>query len=41
MTEICGKDDNHPHNSRARNKQNVLCDGKSIWDVIKKSPDFK
>ncbi|GBM89340.1 Calcium-activated chloride channel regulator 3A-1 [Araneus ventricosus] len=40
MEHICGKD-GRPHNSTARNKQNALCNGRSIWDVVKSSEDFK
>ncbi|CAL1297328.1 unnamed protein product [Larinioides sclopetarius] len=40
MEHICGKD-GRPHHSTARNKQNALCNGRSIWDVIKSSKDFK
>ncbi|CAL1297327.1 unnamed protein product [Larinioides sclopetarius] len=40
MEHICGKD-GRPHHSTARNKQNALCNGRSIWDVIKSSEDFK
>ncbi|GBN67307.1 hypothetical protein AVEN_108095-1 [Araneus ventricosus] len=40
MEHICGKDD-HPHHNTSRNKQNALCNGRSIWDVVKQSDDFK
>ncbi|XP_055931789.1 calcium-activated chloride channel regulator 2-like isoform X1 [Argiope bruennichi] len=40
MEHICGKD-GHPHHSTARNKQNALCNGQSIWDVIKLSKDLE
>ncbi|GBM59045.1 hypothetical protein AVEN_7424-1 [Araneus ventricosus] len=40
MEHICGKD-GRPHHSTARNKQNALYNGGSIWDVVKKSDDFK
>lgn len=32
--------DSETHNRRAPNKQNQFCNYKSIWEVIRKSPDF-
>lgn len=37
VTEFC---DEHNHNVYAQNKQNALCDHKSVWQVIRESPDF-
>lgn len=40
MLHVCGRDPDHPHNNRSPNKQNALCRGKSIWDIVSKSKDF-
>ncbi|PRD34810.1 UNVERIFIED_CONTAM: hypothetical protein NCL1_13499 [Trichonephila clavipes] len=39
MEHICGEQ-NHTHKENTRSKHNTLCNGASIWDVLKKSPDF-
>ena len=37
MVQFC---DSTNHNRAAPNKQNRLCDSRSVWDVIQQSPDF-
>eukprot|EP00058_Branchiostoma_floridae_P006234 XP_002591722.1 hypothetical protein BRAFLDRAFT_80817 [Branchiostoma floridae] len=34
-------DGNHAHNADAPNKQNRVCDGRSTWDVVTSTEDFK
>lgn len=38
VTEFC---DQHNHNVHAQNKQNALCSHKSVWQVIRESPDYE
>lgn len=40
VVHLCD-DQDHIHNSEAPNKQNSLCNGRSIWNVMKDHPDFK
>ncbi|CAL8110213.1 unnamed protein product [Orchesella dallaii] len=37
VTDFC---DEHNHDKYAANKQNALCDHKSIWEVIRETPDY-
>ncbi|PIK51796.1 putative epithelial chloride channel protein-like [Apostichopus japonicus] len=39
-SEYVGSWEGGLHNSEAPNKQNKLCDGKSIWEVMREHPDF-
>lgn len=38
---FCDGSSRHPHNARAPNKHNTLCNGRSAWDVIEANSDFK
>ncbi|KAG8191063.1 hypothetical protein JTE90_008377 [Oedothorax gibbosus] len=38
MMYVCGKE--HNHLDSTPNKQNVLCSGQSIWEILEKSGDF-
>ncbi|XP_035223916.1 calcium-activated chloride channel regulator 1-like isoform X6 [Stegodyphus dumicola] len=40
VSKICG-DENHPYNSRAPNKQNTLCNGRSSNEIVQLSSDFQ
>ncbi|XP_054706112.1 calcium-activated chloride channel regulator 1-like isoform X2 [Uloborus diversus] len=39
IEHICG-DGGHKHDDTSSNKQNILCRGKSIWDILRSSSDF-
>ncbi|KAK7066240.1 hypothetical protein SK128_007995 [Halocaridina rubra] len=38
VTELC---DEGTHNREAPTRHNLLCDGKSVWEVMRASPDFQ
>ncbi|KAK4326462.1 hypothetical protein Pmani_002988 [Petrolisthes manimaculis] len=42
ITEFCdtSEDGNDDHDPLAPNKHNLMCDGRSVWSVIKEHPDF-
>ncbi|XP_076347840.1 calcium-activated chloride channel regulator 1-like isoform X2 [Tachypleus tridentatus] len=41
ITRFCSKDKAFLHNRNALTKQNILCNGRSTWEVISSSQDFK
>lgn len=41
MQHVCGKDPEHKHSSRSRNKHNSLCRGKSVWEVLETFSEFR
>ena len=40
VTEFCDDDEDNMHNTEIPSKQNLYCDGKSIWRVILENDDF-
>ncbi|XP_022234979.1 calcium-activated chloride channel regulator 1-like, partial [Limulus polyphemus] len=41
ITRFCSRDETFLHNRKAPTKHNILCKGRSTWEVISSSKDFK